>query len=146
MKTNCFTYGNETGMDRDEKNFSDSLVNAVSGFFTSKIVDTVWVNTMGELGIDMMTDYLEMLFETGETKELAGAIRMMYLAFDVKMPDVMSAIMNSDSAELVNAFYAIFLDDFREIVMDYIEGLYRWQDRNAFEKPTAKQNGGKPHD
>lgn len=112
-----------TNTDTLEKHddFSTFLVNAITGYYADEIVDAVWNNALDTDQMDAIGAYLWELYDANKYDELVGAFRMMYLAHNIEMPEVISIFLQTNNTELLEVFFYEFLSDFDDLKFDYAD-------------------------
>ncbi|MCL2670736.1 MAG: hypothetical protein FWF10_01710 [Clostridiales bacterium] len=71
--------------------------------------------------MEAITSCLWELHEQGKYEAITGALRMLYIAAHIEMPEVIDAILHSGDATLHETHFYEFLSDFDELKYDYEE-------------------------
>ena len=94
---------------------SPNLINAVSGTFTSALVDALWNEGHGTEMMKSITACLWEFHEQGKYEAIVGAVRMLYITAQTDMPEVIDAILRSDDDKLHEIYFYEFLSDFDDL-------------------------------
>ncbi len=106
-------------IERDDECFNDIIFGIISRYFVSEIVDAIWRDEFGLIKLENARTFLENQYLDDEYRELAGAIRAMYVMYDVDMPDILDALLRLENVELFDTFFGIFLYEFSEMIKEY---------------------------
>ncbi|HPY36721.1 MAG TPA: hypothetical protein PLH38_02710 [Clostridia bacterium] len=91
----------------------------ISRYFVSEIVDAIWRDEFGMIKLDNARQFLEEQYHNDEYLELAGAIRAMYVMYNVEMPGILDALLRMESVELYDTFIGIFIYEFSEMIKEH---------------------------
>ena len=106
-------------IDRDDESFNDVVFGIISRYFVSEIVDAIWRDEFGMIKLDNARQFLEEQYHNDEYLELAGAIRAMYVMYNVEMPGILDALLRMESVELYDTFIGIFIYEFSETIKEH---------------------------
>ena len=106
-------------IERDDARFNDVVFGIISRYFVSEIVDAIWRDEFGLIKLNNARTFLEDQYLNDEYGELAGAIRAMYVMYDVDMPEILDVLLRLESYELHDTFFGIFLYEFSEMIKEY---------------------------
>ena len=104
--------------ENHEAELSPNLINAVSGTFTSGLVDALWNEGCSNVMMESITTCLWEFHEHEKYDDFSGALRMLYIIAQIDMPDVIDAILRSDDDNLRETYFYEFLSDFEELKYD----------------------------
>ena len=106
-------------IDRDDESFNDVVFGIISRYFVNEIVDAIWRDEFGLIKLDNARQFLEEQYHNDEYLELAGAIRAMYVMYNVEMPGILDALLRMESVELYDTFIGIFIYEFSEMIKEH---------------------------
>ena len=106
-------------IERDDERFNDVVFGIISRYFVNEIVDAIWRDEFGLIKLNNARAFLQDQYLNDEYRELAGAIRAMYVMYNVDIPDILDALLRLESVELLDTFFGIFLYEFSEMIKEY---------------------------
>lgn len=119
MKTKNIANSTTDLMENGSNSIDEFVDNTVSNHRIDELIDTIWLHSSSINVIETIGMYLWDLYDNDRYNELVGALTILYLAFDVGLPDVVNIIIKSDSVELYKTFFYEFLTDYEELKYEY---------------------------
>lgn len=105
--------------EHNDEYFNDVVLGGISRYYVCAIIDAIWNDENGLVKLENARMFLEDQYIADEYRELAGSIRTLYVMYDVDVPDIIDALMRSESVELLEVFFGLFLFEFSEMINAY---------------------------